>query len=206
LPTPRFTSLQQPLPNFRGRLCCSAGQFNNQLFFLYYLWDPALFHSPELGGLNCFFISFFPLISHGNRRKKQTAPSTAKGKRKCDDTNSTYEHTRTPNNQSQYLLWLWDFFPQRVSFFLYFVRIAAWKKAEETGEHTTIEDRGGKTWKEGRMPGGTETHPRCVWQLLALSRLVRSSLSFLPSCEEGGRQNAIDDSVTGSLSRLERES
>jgi hypothetical protein len=98
------------------------------------------------------------------------------------------------------------FFPSESRFFFILFVIAAWKKAEETGEHTTIEDRGGKTWKEGRMPGGTETHPRCVWQLLALSRLVRSSLSFLPSCEEGGRQNAIDDSVTGSLSRLERES
>jgi hypothetical protein len=40
-----------------------------------------------------------------------------------------------------------------------------------------------------------------LWQLLALSRLVRSSLSFLPRLRgRGGRQNAIEDSVTGSLS------
>jgi hypothetical protein len=59
------------------------------------------------GWLDCFSISLYsPLISHGNRRKKQTAPSTAKGKRKCDDTNSTYEHNQNPQTttaQSQYL-------------------------------------------------------------------------------------------------------
>ena len=79
-----------------------------------------------------------------------------------------------------------------------------------------MEDSGGngqRAYREGKKERKKErgkcqvayrqgdAHEMCMWQLLALSRLVRSSLSFLPPREEG-RQNAIEDSVTGSLSRF----
>jgi hypothetical protein len=97
----------------------------NCVFFLYYSGIRRFYHSPELGGLNCFFYFLYsPLISHGNRRKKQTAPSTAKGKRKCDDTNSTYEHTRTPLKQQHKVnicCGLWEFFFPSESLYLFFL-------------------------------------------------------------------------------------
>jgi hypothetical protein len=71
-----------------------------------------------LGGY-VFPFFFFYHISNGNRRKKQTAPSTASGKRKCDDTNSTYEHTNIPQQPNTIFVCkrLWFL---RVLFFLFF--------------------------------------------------------------------------------------
>lgn len=76
---------------------------------------------------------------------------------------------------------------------------------ESGGNWAGIHDRGSreerKKERENAPAWHRQTHEDVLWQLLALSRLVRSSLSFLPRLRgRGGRQNAIEDSVTGSLS------
>jgi len=71
-----------PLPNFRGRLCRSAGQFNNQLFSFITSGIRRFYHSPELGGLNCFFISFS--LSHISWKpaQKTNGPKHCQGQKK----------------------------------------------------------------------------------------------------------------------------
>lgn len=178
-------------------------------FFLY-LWDPALLPFSRTGRLE--LLNLFPfssLISHGNRRKKQTAPSTAKGKRKCDDTNSTYEHTRTRKQHKVNICCGSGFFSPASLFFCFtcfFILFVIRGMEESGGNRAGIHDRGSreerkKEREKGPSVAQADTHEGVLWQLLALSRLVRSSLSFLPRLRgRGGRQNAIDDSVTGSLS------
>jgi len=177
-------------------------------FFLY-LWDPALLPFSRTGRLELLiFFPFSSLISHGNRRKKQTAPSTAKGKRKCDDTNSTYEHTRTRKQHKVNICCGSGFFSPASLFFCFtcFLILFVIRGMEESGGNWAgIHDRGSreerKKERENAPAWHRQTHEDVLWQLLALSRLVRSSLSFLPRLRgRGGRQNAIEDSVTGSLS------
>jgi len=121
-------------PTSADAFCSSAGQFNNRLFLfpLLHLGSGALPFSRTEWLELLFFISFFPLISHGNRRKKQTAPSTAKGKRKCDDTNSTYELTRTRKQPKSISVVALGFSPQRVSFLVSFILFVI-RGMEESG-------------------------------------------------------------------------
>jgi hypothetical protein len=123
------------------------------------------------GWLDCFFISLYsPLISHGNRRKKQTAPSTAKGKRKCDDTNSTYEHNQNPQTtttttQSQYLsvVALGFSYPSE-SLFVFFLYLICYRGMEDSGgngQRHTEKDRKKERGKCQVAQAG-KMHTRCV--------------------------------------------
>lgn len=155
-PTPRFTSLQQPLPNFRGRLCRSAGQFNNQLLFSFTSGTRRFYHSPELGGLNCLTYFLFPLsylMETGAKNKRPQALPRAKESVMIPTL--LMNIPEPANNTKSISVVALGFFPQRVSFFvlpvsLFYLLFAAWKKAEEIGLAYTIEDRGRKERKKGK--------------------------------------------------------
>jgi hypothetical protein len=77
---------------------------------------------------------FFPFIIFPTETgaKNKQAPSTASGKRKCDDTNSIYEHTNpTNNNQTQYLFATGSGFCE-FSFILFCCFTAAWRRTGHT--------------------------------------------------------------------------
>ena len=120
------------------------------------------------GWLDCFSISLYsPLISHGNRRKKQTAPSTAKGKRKCDDTNSTYEHTRTRKQHKVNICCGSGFFSPASLFFCFtcfFILFVIRGMEESGGNRAGIHDRGSreerKKERENAPAWHRQTHTR----------------------------------------------
>jgi len=143
-------------------------EFNNQLLFFLYHWDPALLPFSRTGRLELLiFFPFSSLISHGNRRKKQTAPSTAKGKRKCDDTNSTYEHTRTRKQHKVNICCGSGFFSPASLFFCFtcFLILFVIRGMEESGGNWAgIHDRGSreerKKERENAPAWHRQTHTR----------------------------------------------
>jgi hypothetical protein len=110
---------------------CPQGNPTSTSYFSFYLWDHGVSYFLSYWAA-MFFFPFFPFyhISNGNRRKKQTAPSTASGKRKCDDTNSTYEHTNIPQTTKQHNICLQTalvFFASSFFCFLFFYCGMEWQ-------------------------------------------------------------------------------
>jgi hypothetical protein len=173
--------------------------------FLYYLWDTALYHSTEPGGLIAFlfpFILLSYLMETGAKNKRPQALPRAKESVMIPTLlmNITRTRKQQQHKVNTCLLSALGFFTSPASlffcFFLYLICYrAAWKTAEEIGQRHTVKERKKERKKGKNCPGwhraGRYTHTgMCdVWQLLALSRLVRSSLSFfsLPLARREGR-------------------
>jgi hypothetical protein len=158
----------------------SAGQSDFNILLLVLPLGSWRFLFPFLLGGGTVFSLFLLLyhISNGNRRKKQTAPSTASGKRKCDDTNSTYEHTNIPQTTKQHNTCLQTalvFFLRVLFFFVFCSFTAAWNgKAAYIG----IEGRRKESALEVET-GQTEGERNQVVTPLAL---VGSLSRVRPSC------------------------
>ena len=142
-------------------------EFNNQLLFSFTTGTRRFYHSPELGGLNCLTYFLFPLsylMETGAKNKRPQALPRAKESVMIPTL--LMNIPEPANNTKSISVVALGFFPQRVSFFvlpvsLFYLLFAAWKKAEEIGLAYTIEDRGRKERKKGKMPQrGTGRHTR----------------------------------------------
>ena len=184
LPTPSFTSLQQPFTQLPRKPLPLRRAIQQPTFFFYHLWDPALLPFSRTGRLELLFYFLFPLsylMETGAKNKRPQALPRAK-ESVMIPTLLMNIPPEPPSKQhkSIFVLALW-FFPRVFSsfFFVLFLLLRHGQQRRKSGRHTMIEDRGGK---KGKMPGGTPMD--ACSNFTSFSRLVRSSLSFRLPCWE----------------------